>query len=119
MTPVAEDKESGVGRMTVDKKYHGDLQGTATAEMLSWLSADKGSGVYVAVERVSGTLAGRTGTFLLHHRGVMTRGAPDLSVAIVPDSGSGELAGIGGRMEIVIEGRKHSYVLEYTLPPAP
>ena len=88
--------------------------------MLSWLSADpKGSGVYVAIERVSGTLRGRRGTFLLHHRGVMTRGAPDLSIAVVPDSGTGQLAGIAGRMDIVIAGGKHSYDFEYTLPDTP
>ena len=120
MTPGPEDKESGFGRMTADKQYHGDLQGTARGEMLSWLSADpKGSGVYVAIERVSGTLRGRRGTFLLHHRGVMTRGAPDLSIAVVPDSGTGQLAGIAGRMDIVIAGGKHSYDFEYTLPDTP
>ena len=119
LTPGPEDKESGLGRMTVVKTYHGDLQGTATGEMLSWLTADRTSGVYVAIERVSGTLAGRTGTFLLHHRGVMTRGTPDLSVAVVPESGTGGLAGIAGHMDIIIAGGKHSYELEYALPGTP
>jgi hypothetical protein len=119
MTPAPDDK-SGFGRMTADKQYHGDLEGTAKGEMLSWLAtAQQGSGVYVAIESVSGTLRGRTGTFLLHHRGVMTRGVPDLSIAVVPDSGTGQLAGLAGKMEIVIAGGKHSYDFEYTLPDTP
>jgi Protein of unknown function (DUF3224) len=119
MTPGPEDKESGVGRAAVDKQYHGDLEGTAKAEMLSWLSPVQGSAVYVAIERVNGTLRGRTGTFVLHHRGVMTRGAPDLSIAVVPDSGTGQLTGIAGKMQIIIAGGKHSYDFEYTLPETP
>ena len=119
MTPGPEDKESGVGRMTADKQYHGDLEGTGKGEMLSFLSAVKGSAVYVAIERVSGTLRGRTGTFMLHHVGVMTRGAPSLSIAVVPDSGTGQLTGIAGKMQINIADGKHSYDFEYTLPPTP
>jgi hypothetical protein len=119
LTPGPEDKESGVGRMTADKQYRGDLAGTARGEMLSVITPVQGSAVYVAIERVSGTLRGRTGTFMLHHRGVMTRGAPDLDIAVVPDSGTGQLAGIGGKMQIIIAGGKHSYEFDYTLPETP
>jgi hypothetical protein len=85
--------------------------------MLTAATELKASGAYVAVERVSGTLNGRQGTFLLHHRGVMTRGTPDLSISVVPDSGPGELAGLTGTMAIVIApGGKHSYDFEYALP---
>lgn len=119
LTPAPEDKESGVGRMTAAKQYHGDLEGTGSGEMLSFLSAVQGSGAYVAIERVSGTLRGRTGSFMLHHVGVMTRGAPSLNIAVVPDSGTGQLAGIAGKMQIIIAGGKHSYDFEYTLPETP
>ena len=119
MTPGPEDKESGVGRMTADKQYHGDLEGTGKGEMLSHMTAVKGSGVYVAIERVSGTLRGRTGTFMLQHVGVMTRGAPNLNIAVVPDSGTGQLTGIAGKMQIIIADGKHSYDFEYTLPETP
>lgn len=119
MTPGPEDKESGVGRMTIDKQYHGDLEGTGKGEMLSFMTAVQGSGVYVAIERVSGTLRGRTGTFMLQHLGVMTRGAPSLSIAVVPDSGTGQLTGIAGKMQIDIADGKHSYGFEYTLPETP
>jgi hypothetical protein len=77
------------------------------------------SGVYVAIERITGTLNGRRGTFALHHTGIMTRGAPNLKVSVIPDSGTDELTGIGGTMNIIIEGKKHSYELEYSLPAKP
>jgi hypothetical protein len=108
--------EKLLGRMSIDKQFHGDLEGTSKGEMLTGMSAVPGSGVYVAIERVTGTLRGRTGTFILHHTGVMTRGAPTLTVTVVPDSGTGELEGISGTMRIIIEGTKHSYELDYTLP---
>jgi hypothetical protein len=73
---------------------------------------------YVAIERITGTLHGRSGSFVLQHSGVMTRGAPQQSITVVPDSGSGQLAGLAGSMTVVIEGRKHSYTLDYTLPEA-
>ena len=113
--PVA-DSASGLGRMSVDKVYHGDLDGTGKGEMLSYLTADSKSGVYVAVERVTGTLNGRRGSFVLHHTGVMNRGTPSLSVSVVPDSGTEQLTGITGTMSIIIEGKKHSYEFDYTLP---
>jgi len=112
----AEDKTSGLGRMSLDKQYHGDLEAAAKGEMLSAMSATEGSGVYVAIERVTGKLHGRSGSFLLYHTGTMARGAQQLNIAVAPDSGTGELAGLAGKMTIVIEGKKHSYVFEYTLP---
>jgi len=113
MSAVAAD--SGIGRMSLDKRYHGALQAEGKGEMLAQLDRALGSGVYVAVERVSGTLDGRSGSFLLHHTGVMTRGAPALTVAVVPDSGSGDLSGLSGTLRIRIEGGKHYYDLDYTL----
>lgn len=105
-----------LGRMSLDKQYHGDLEAAAKGEMLSAMTATEGSGVYVAIERVTGKLNGRNGSFLLHHTGTMARGAQQLNIAVVPDSGTGELVGLAGKMTIVIEGKKHSYVFEYTLP---
>lgn len=113
MSAVAAD--SGIGRMSLNKRYHGALQAEGKGEMLAYMDRALGSGVYVAVERVTGALAGRDGSFLLRHTGVMTRGAPGLTVAVVPDSGSGELAGLSGSLTIRIEGGKHYYDFEYTL----
>jgi hypothetical protein len=107
---------STLGRMSIDKQYHGDLDATGKGEMLTAMSPDvKNSGVYVAVEHVEGTLAGRKGGFALHHTGIMNRGAQNLTVTIVPDSGTGELKGIAGTLAIKIEGGKHYYELDYTL----
>ena len=106
---------AGVGRMSLDKHFHGPLEGPSRGEMLSLMTAVQGSGVYVAIERFTGTLDGRAGSFALHHTGIMERGAPSLSVTVVPDSGTGELAGIRGRMRIVIDGGRHSYEFEYSL----
>jgi hypothetical protein len=114
----SEDKSEGspMGRMTIDKVFRGDIDGTSKGEMLTAMSpAIKDSGVYVAVERVTGTLNGRKGTFALHHTGIMDRGKQNLSVTIVPDSGTGDLAGITGTMKIIIDGKKHFYELEYSL----
>ena len=111
LTPVAE------GRMSAEKHYHGDLDATATAEMLTAMTSVKDSASYVAVERVSGTLHGRRGTFLLQHSATMTRGAQQLSVTVVPDSATGELTGLAGAMTIVIApDGKHSYEFDYSLP---
>jgi uncharacterized protein DUF3224 len=122
LTPQGEgDRSDGAttARMTADKQYHGDLEGIGKGEMLSALSDVKGSGSYVAIERVSGTLNGRQGTFILDHRGRMTRGAQQLEIAVVPDSGTGALTDITGTMTITIAGGKHSYEFEYTLAGAP
>jgi hypothetical protein len=106
----------GLGRMSIGKTYRGALDATARGEMLTAGTAVPGSAGYVAVERVDGALEGRAGTFVLQHSATMTRGAPQLSIGVVPDSGTGELAGLVGRMAIEITGGKHYYVFEYTLP---
>src|SRR4051794_19761444 len=106
-----------LARMSIAKQFHGDLEATSAGEMLSAGTVTKGSAGYVAIERVSGTLAGRNGTFILQHSATMNRGVPSLSITVVPDSGTGELAGLSGAMNVIIaEGGKHSYDFEYTLP---
>ena len=95
-----------------------NLEAISNGEMLSALTDVKGSAGYVAIERVSGTLHGRDGTFVLQHTGTMTRGVPQLSVTVVPDSASGDLSGLSGSMIIKIEAGKHSYEFDYTIPEA-
>jgi hypothetical protein len=102
--------------MSIEKQFHGDLVATSTGQMLTGMTEVKGSGVYVAVERVTGSLHGRNGSFILHHLGLMVRGVPQLTVSVVPDSGTGELAGITGTLNIIIADGKHSYDFAYTLP---
>jgi hypothetical protein len=104
-----------VGRMTIDKQFHGDLDATSKGQMLAVQGEVKGSAGYVAMERVTGTLAGHSGSFALQHTGTMDRGVPGLSVTVVPDSGTGELVGLSGRMNIIIAAGKHSYEFDYTL----
>lgn len=121
LTPQGEeDKGEGasLGRMSIDKHFHGDLEGTSKGEMLSAVSSVKGSAGYVAIERVSGKLRGRSGTFVLQHSGMMTHGVPQLTVSVVPDSGTGRLVGLQGAMTIKIEGGNHSYDFDYRLPEA-
>jgi hypothetical protein len=108
-----EAESANLGRMSIDKKFSGDLEATSKGEMLSAMTEVKGSAGYVAVERVRGTLQGRHGTFVLQHSGTMTRGIPELSVTVVPDSGTGKLAGLAGRMTIRIDGGKHFYEFDY------
>jgi hypothetical protein len=103
------------GRLSIDKQFHGDLEATSKGEMLAAGTAVEGSAGYVAIEQVTGTLHGRSGSFFLQHSGTMTRGAPALSVTVVPDSGTGELAGLAGTMAIIIEGGEHRYELDYSL----
>ncbi len=110
---------TALGRMTIDKQFSGDLVGTGKGQMLTGMGGVKGSAAYSAIERVTGTLAGRQGTFVLQHTGLMARGEQSLVITIVPDSGTGALTGISGTFSIIIEGKAHSYDLAYTLPPAP
>jgi hypothetical protein len=122
VVPQASDKGDAapVGRMTIDKRFHGDLEGTSQGEMLTAMTAVKGSAGYVAIERVTGTLRGRKGTFALQHTGIMNRGTPSLTITVVPDSGTDELAGLAGQMAIVIApDGKHSYEFVYTIDDAP
>jgi hypothetical protein len=108
-----------LGRMTIDKIYQGDLDATAKGEMLTALTSLKDSAGYVAIEHVAGTLQGRKGTFVLQHTGTMTRGVQSLSVTVVPDSGTGDLAGLSGKMDIKIEPGKHVYDFAYTIVTTP
>ena len=121
LTPCAPEPdavEAAPGRLTLDKQFHGELEARSQGQMLAVRTAVEGSAGYVAMERVSGVLQGRRGTFALQHSGTMTRGARQLSVTVVPGSGTGELAGLEGRMDILIEGGQHSYDFTYTLPGA-
>lgn len=122
LTPRAPDDKPGseaVGRMSLAKEFSGDLEAHSVGEMLAAGTEVKGSAGYVAMERVSGTLHGRTGSFVLQHSGTMTRGAPHLSVTVVPDSGTGELLGLTGAMKIAVEDGKHIYAFEYSLAVTP
>jgi len=119
VTPQPSDDKTDdatLGRMTIDKQIHGDLEATSKGQMLTAGTSVKGSAGYVAIERVSGTLHGRTGTFILQHTGTMTRGALQLSITVVPDSGTGQLTGLNGKMDIQIADGKHSYDFAYALP---
>ena len=108
---------SPLARFSIDKQFTGDLTATSIGEMLASGTAS-GSGVYVAVERVTGTLAGRTGSFVLHHTGIMNRGVPSLSVNVAPDSATDQLVGLTGSMQIIIAEGKHSYDFSYAIPDA-
>ena len=117
VNPQTDDKpiEPAIGRMTLDKQYHGPLEGTGKGVMLTGGTDVEGSGVYVAIERVNGKLDGQSGTFLLQHGGTMTRGVPALAITVVPDSGTGQLVGLTGKMMINIVDGKHFYEFEYTI----
>ena len=112
---AADGEDVGLGRMTIDKQFHGDLEATSQGQMLAAKSNVKGSAGYVAMERVSGSVGGRVGTFVLQHSGTMTRGEPQLSVTVVPDSGTGDLTGLSGKMVIENAEGQHSYVFEYAI----
>jgi len=107
--------DATLGRLSIDKQFQGDLEAVSKGEMLSAGTSVKGSAGYVAIERVSGTLHGRQGSFVLLHRGIMTGGGQELSLTVVPDSGFGELVGLAGKMDIKIADGKHFYEFEYTL----
>ncbi|MBB6189672.1 DUF3224 domain-containing protein [Rhodanobacter sp. MP7CTX1] len=110
--------DASIGRMALDKQYSGDLEATAKGQMLATRSPVEGSAGYVALERISGALHGRRGEFALQHNGTMTRGVPQLTVTVVPDSGTGELLGLAGTLTITQTDGKHFYDIEYTLPDA-
>jgi hypothetical protein len=120
LEPQVDDKvgEPAMGRLSIDKQFHGDLEGTSKGQMLAVSTEVKGSAGYVAMERVNGKLEGRSGTFALQHSGTLNRGAAQLSVTVVPDSGTGELNGLAGKMTINIVAGKHFYEFEYTLAAA-
>jgi hypothetical protein len=112
------DEGGALGRMTIDKTFTGDIEGTSKGQMLTAMGSVKGSAAYVAVERVTATVHGKRGTFAMHHTGIMNRGAPSLSVVVVPDSGTEELVGLSGTLNIIIEKGVHSYEFDYDLAPA-
>ncbi len=113
----AESNNPEISRMTLDKKFHGDLEATSLGQMLA-AGKPSSSGVYVAIEIVTGVLGGRKGTFALHHTGIMEQGKPTLTVTVVPDSGTDELKGLKGSMNIRIEaGGKHFYDFDYQFAP--
>jgi hypothetical protein len=121
LSPQAADDQAGgaaLGRMLIDKQFHGDLEATSKGQMLAHSTAVKGSAGYVAMEVVTGKVGGRAGTFVLQHTGTMAHGSQQLSVTVVPDSGTGELVGLAGRMAIIIADGKHSYEFDYTIPEA-
>jgi hypothetical protein len=104
-----------LARLSIEKQFQGDLEASSQGEMLSAGTTTQGSAGYVAIEHVSGTLEGRTGTFVLQHNGTMTRGVGQLSVTVVPDSGTDQLTGLTGSMTILIEAGKHFYSFDYSL----
>lgn len=119
VSPQASDEAAAgttISRFSIQKRFHGDLEATSTGEMLGALTPIPESAGYVAIERVSGTLNGRKGSFVLQHSGTMTRGTQELTVTVVPDSGTGELEGLAGKMIITIADGLHSYEFEYSLP---
>ena len=107
---------SSLGRMSLDKQFSGDLCGVGNGEMLTAMAPTKGSGAYVAIERVTGTLHGRKGGFVFQHAGTMQGAAQQMTITVVPDSGVGDLAGITGTFVITIAEGKHSYVFDYAMP---
>jgi len=120
LAPVGNDSTPegpNLARMSLDKVFKGDLDAVGKGEMITAAGiAVKESAAYSAVERITGTLHGRKGSFALQHTGVMDRGKPLLNITVVPDSATGELVGLTGRMDIIIEGKEHKYVLEYSIP---
>jgi len=115
VTPLPADDKSDFGRLALDKSFRGDLDGVSKGEMLAFGTGESGSGAYVALERVSGTLHGRKGTFVLQHNGSMSGGKAQMTVTVVPDSGTEELSGLAGKMTIHIAEGKHSFDFDYTL----
>jgi hypothetical protein len=113
--PITTDGVS-TGRMSLNKRFEGDLVAVGQGEMLTALTPVKGSAGYVAIERVTGTLQGRAGSFVFQHSGTMNQGAQQLSIRVVPGSGTGGLVGIDGVFELSIIEGKHLYEFEYTLP---
>lgn len=120
LAPLSSSSEGGdgvaLGRMSIDKKFLGELDAISKGEMLTAMTSVKGSAGYVAIEQVSGSLSGKKGSFVLQHFGIMRRGTNRLILEVVPDSGTGELLGLSGEMFINIEDGQHYYQFVYTLP---
>jgi hypothetical protein len=111
----ADEEGVTIGRLLLDKQFHGDLEATSKGQMIAVRTGVTNSAGYVAMEQVSGTLLGRTGSFVLQHSGTVNRGEQELLITVVPDSGTGELTSLMGTMTIIIEGGKHSYDFEYSM----
>ena len=109
------DADTSLGRLTIEKQFQGDLEGTSKGQMLA-IQTTMGSAGYVAMETVTGTIGGKSGTFALQHGGTMNRGVGTLTVTVVPDSGTGELEGISGSLAIIIADGQHRYEFDYMLP---
>jgi hypothetical protein len=116
--PAAEADDTGIARLLLDKQFHGDLDAVSKGQMLAAGTATKSSAGYVAIEKVTGTLSGRKGSFVLQHIGTMNKGVPALNVSVVPDSGTDQLTGLSGTMNIIIANGAHSYEFAYSLPGA-
>ena len=116
ITPQESAPDATVARMLLYKEFHGDLEAIAHGEMMAAHEPLTGAGVYVALDRVTGTLHGRSGSFLIAHRGVRNADGQELSIVIVPGSGTGPLTGITGTLGIEIVGKEHFYSVEYELP---
>lgn len=117
LNPQDEGAGAPVGRMSIDKQFQGDLTATSKGQMLMAASeSEKGSAGYVAIEKVTGTLNGRQGTFYLQHNATMNRGAGELNIIVIPDTGTDQLVGLRGHMNIIIDAGKHSYEFDYELP---
>jgi len=114
--PAAFEKAS-LGRHSLDKVFSGDLEATSLGEMISAGGSVPGSAGYVAMERVTGTLHGRSGAFVLQHSATMDRGTPTLTITVVPDTGTDALTGLSGSMRIIIDKGQHSYEFEYAIKP--
>src|SRR5215212_5552645 len=113
--PQDIDTSAAIGRLTIDKQFHGDLEAHSQGQMLAAGTAIEGSAGYVAIEKATGTLHGHNGSFVLQHNGTMARGAGKLTIMVVPDSGTGELVGLAGEMSISIVDGKHLYEFDYML----
>ena len=117
LNPQDGGPDTPVGRMSIEKQFQGDLEGTSRGQMLMASSeSEKGSAGYVAIEKVTGTLNGRRGTFYLQHNATMNRGIGELNIIVIPDTGPDQLTGLTGKMNIIIEAGKHSYEFDYELP---
>lgn len=114
--PLTPAPAEGLGRFSIDKEIHGDLEATTKGEMFSGGDPKQGAAGYVAIEMVTGTLNGKHGSFALQQLATMDKSGPKMQVIVVPGSGTGELKGISGTFTIKIEEGKHSYELDYTLP---
>jgi hypothetical protein len=117
VTPLAADSADtgGFGRMALEKTFSGDLAGTSRGQMVAAGTPVEGSGAYVALEKFTGSLQGRPGSFMLMHNGTMKAGAYEMSITVVPDSGTGELTGLAGTFRIIFEGKNHLYQFDYSI----